>query len=172
MDFLVNQSYNAVSYAALLFLLGSGMSLIFGVMKIINVAHGAFYLVGGYIGYVIVRQTGNFYLALLVACLGVALLGMVIERLLLRGLEGQTLRQMLMTFGIADFDSGCAPADLQGVCLQSQASSLVFNEPQMRTLFLLPVPAFHDRGGSRRLYCLMGVTGKDSGRSDCEGSGG
>ena len=101
MDFFVIQTYNSISYAALLFLLGSGMSLIFGVMKIINVAHGAFYLVGGYIGYVLVRQTGNFYLALLVACLGVAFIGMVIERLLLRGLEGQTLRQMLMTFGIA-----------------------------------------------------------------------
>ena len=103
MDFLVNQSYNALSYAALLFLLGSGMTLIFGVMKIINIAHGAFYLVGGYIGYVIVRQTGNFYLALLVACVGVALLGMAVERVLLRGLEGQMLRQMLMTFGIAIF---------------------------------------------------------------------
>jgi len=72
-------------------------------MKIINIAHGAFYLVGGYIGYVIVRQTGNFYLALLVACVGVALLGMAVERVLLRGLEGQMLRQMLMTFGIAIF---------------------------------------------------------------------
>jgi len=103
MDFLVNQTYNALSYAALLFLLGSGMSLIFGVMKIINVAHGTFYLVGGYIGYVLVRQTGNFFLGLAVACFGVAFLGMIVERLLLRGLEGQTLRQMLMTFGIALF---------------------------------------------------------------------
>jgi branched-chain amino acid transport system permease protein len=101
MEFYVHQTYNAISYAALLFLLGSGMSLIFGVMKIINVAHGAFYLAGGYIGYVVNHQTGNFFLGIAAACLGVALLGMITERILLRGLEGQTLRQMLMTFGIA-----------------------------------------------------------------------
>jgi len=101
MEFYVHQTYNAISYAGLLFLLGSGMSLIFGVMKIINVAHGAFYLAGGYIGYVAVRWTGNFYVGIAAACVGVGILGMATERTLLRGLEGQTLRQMLMTFGIA-----------------------------------------------------------------------
>lgn len=103
MDFIVNQSFNSISYAALLFLLGGGMTLIFGVMKIVNIAQGSFYLIGGYVGYFVMRQVGNFYLALLVASVTVGILGMVLERFLIRGLEGQDLRQMLMTMGISVF---------------------------------------------------------------------
>lgn len=103
MEFWVSQIFNGISYAALLFLLGGGMTLMFGIMKIVNIAHGAFYLIGGYVGYVIVRHTGNFYLALFVGCLVVGFLGMVIERFFLRDLEGQEIRQMLMTMGILLF---------------------------------------------------------------------
>ena len=79
------------------------MTLIFGVMKIVNIAQGSFYLVGGYIGYIIVRYTGNFYLAVFGACVALAFIGMTLERYFLRGLEGDDLRQMLMTMGIALF---------------------------------------------------------------------
>ena len=103
MEFWVNQTFNGLSYAALLFLLGGGFTLIFGVMKIVNIAHGSFYLVGGYIGYTVVALTGNFYLAFLVACCVIACLGMVMERVFLRDVSGQDLRQMLITMGIALF---------------------------------------------------------------------
>jgi branched-chain amino acid transport system permease protein len=103
MEFFVNQTFNGVSYAALLFLFGGGMSLIFGVMRIVNIAHGIFYLIGAYVGYVVVRQTGNFYLGILAGCLAVALIGMLLERYLLREFQGQMLRQMLMTMGITLF---------------------------------------------------------------------
>jgi branched-chain amino acid transport system permease protein len=109
MEFWINQTFNGLSYAALLFLLGGGFTLIFGVMKIANIAHGSFYLVGGYIGYTVVSLTGNFYLAILVACVVVAVMGMVMERLFLHKLGGQDLRQMLITMGIALF--------LQDLCL-------------------------------------------------------
>jgi branched-chain amino acid transport system permease protein len=109
MEFWVNQTFNGISYAALLFLLGGGFTLIFGVMKITNIAHGSFYLVGGYIGYTVASASGNFYLAFVVACLAVSVLGMTMERLFLRGLAGQDLRQMLITMGIALF--------LQDLCL-------------------------------------------------------
>ena len=111
MEFWINQTFNGLSYAALLFLLGGGFTLIFGVMKIANIAHGSFYLVGGYIGYTVVSLTGNFYLALLVACVVVGVLGMVMERVFLRRLTGRylNLRQMLITMGIAFF--------LQDLCL-------------------------------------------------------
>lgn len=101
MDFWVNQTFNAISYAGLLFMLGGGMTLIFGVMKIVNIAHGTLFLVGGHIGYVVWRYTGNFYLGILVASLAVGFIGMILERFLLRELGGQLLRQMLMTMGIA-----------------------------------------------------------------------
>ena len=109
MEFWVNQTFNGLSYAALLFLLGGGFTLIFGVMKIVNIAHGSFYLVGGYIGYTVASLTGNFYLALLLACIVITLMGMVMERLFLHNLGGQDLRQMLITMGIALF--------LQDLCL-------------------------------------------------------
>jgi branched-chain amino acid transport system permease protein len=103
MEFWVNQAFNGISYAALLFLLGGGFTLIFGVMKIVNIAHGSFYLMGGYIGYTVVLLTGNFYLAFLVACCVIGGLGMGMERVFLRKLSGQDLRQMLITMGIALF---------------------------------------------------------------------
>jgi len=109
MEFWITQTFNGLSYAALLFLLGGGMTLIFGIMKIVNIAHGSFYLVGGYIGLTIVLKTGNFYLALVVAAVVVALLGLVMERIFLRNLAGKDLRQMLITTGIALF--------LQDLCL-------------------------------------------------------
>ena len=109
MEFWVNQAFNGISYAALLFLVGGGLTLIFGVMKVVNVAHGSFYLVGGYLGVVLMARTGNFYVALLGAALTVALGGIVLERVFLRAVEGDDLRQMLLTMGIALF--------FQEVCL-------------------------------------------------------
>ena len=103
MEFWVNQTFNGISYAALLFLLGGGLTLIFGVMKIVNIAHGSFYLVGGYLGVALFAATGNFYLALLGAALAVAAGGVLLERVFLRAVEGDDLRQMLLTMGIALF---------------------------------------------------------------------
>ncbi|HYB73832.1 MAG TPA: branched-chain amino acid ABC transporter permease [Candidatus Sulfotelmatobacter sp.] len=103
MQFWVNQSFNGISYAALLFLVGGGLTLIFGVMRVVNIAHGSFYLVGGYLGVVLSARTGNFYVALLGAAGVVALGGAALERVFLRAVEGDDLRQMLLTMGIALF---------------------------------------------------------------------
>jgi len=103
MEFFISQTFNALSYAGLLFLLGGGMTLIFGTMKIVNIAHGGFYLLGGYTGYIVAQYTGNFFLAIVGACATVGLIGMALERFLLRTLSGQLLRQMLMTMGITLF---------------------------------------------------------------------
>jgi branched-chain amino acid transport system permease protein len=103
MQFWVNQTFNGISYAALLFLVGGGLTLIFGVMRVVNIAHGSFYLVGGYLGVVLSARTGNFYVALLGAAGVVALGGAALERVFLRAVEGDDLRQMLLTMGIALF---------------------------------------------------------------------
>lgn len=103
MAFWVNQAFNGISYAALLFLVGGGLTLIFGVMKVVNVAHGSFYLMGGYLGLALVALTGNFYVALLGAVLLIALGGIGLELVLLRAVEGDDLRQMLLTMGVALF---------------------------------------------------------------------
>jgi branched-chain amino acid transport system permease protein len=105
MTFWVSQIFNGISYGALLFLLAGGLTLIFGAMNIINVAHGSFYLIGGYIGFEVIRLTGNFYIGILAAGIFVGILGLIIEPVFLRRMEGKEpgndLKQMLVTMGIA-----------------------------------------------------------------------
>jgi branched-chain amino acid transport system permease protein len=101
MEFWVTQTYNGISYGALLFLLASGLSLIFGVMRIVNLAHGSYFLLGGYVGLTTVWQTKSFLLALIAGAVAVALIGIGMERLFLRRLKQQVLAQVLMTMGFA-----------------------------------------------------------------------
>src|SRR6185503_14592100 len=100
-DFWVIQTFNGLSYGALLFLLASGLSLIFGVMRIVNLAHGSYFMLGGYVGLTVALRSRSFAAALLGGALAVALIGMGMERLFLRRLKGQTLGQVLMTVGFA-----------------------------------------------------------------------
>jgi branched-chain amino acid transport system permease protein len=101
MEFWVTQAFNGISYGALLFLLASGLSLIFGVMRIVNLAHGSYFLLGGYVGLTTVWQTKSFPLALVTGAVAVALVGVGMERLFLRRLKQQVLAQVLMTMGFA-----------------------------------------------------------------------
>jgi branched-chain amino acid transport system permease protein len=101
MEFWVTQTFNGISYGALLFLLASGLSLIFGVMRIVNLAHGSYFLLGGYVGLTTVWRTGSFPLALFSGAMAVALIGLMMERVFLRRLQKQELSQVLMTMGFA-----------------------------------------------------------------------
>jgi branched-chain amino acid transport system permease protein len=83
----------------LLFLLAAGLSLIYGLMKVLNLTHGSFYLLGGYIGLVVVHKTGSFVLAVLVASCAIAFVGVIMERFFLRRVHLQELPQALLTFG-------------------------------------------------------------------------
>ncbi|OLC09849.1 MAG: branched-chain amino acid ABC transporter permease, partial [Candidatus Rokubacteria bacterium 13_1_40CM_69_96] len=100
-EFWITQAFNGLSYGALLFLLASGLSLIFGVMRIVNLAHGSYFMLGGYVGLSVVWRTGSFAAALVAGALAIALIGVGMERLFLRRLPGQTLGQVLMTVGFA-----------------------------------------------------------------------
>ena len=95
----VIHTLNGVAFGMLLFLLAAGLSLIYGLMKILNLTHGSFYLVGGYIGLTVMQLTGSFVLALIVSVVAVALIGAVIERLFLRRFHLDELPQTLLTFG-------------------------------------------------------------------------
>ncbi len=99
MNFWLTQFFNGVSYGALIFLLAMGLSLVFGVMKVINITHGTYFLFGAYVGLSIVSKTGNFVLALLAGAVTIAILGILIERLFLRRLQGNDLGQVLITMG-------------------------------------------------------------------------
>ena len=100
-QFWVIQAFNGVSYGALLFLLASGLSLIFGVMRIVNLAHGSFFLLGGYVALTVIWTTGSWLLALPVAALVVAVVGLLMERVFLRPLGFDPLRQVLLSVGFA-----------------------------------------------------------------------
>ncbi|HJU15146.1 MAG TPA: branched-chain amino acid ABC transporter permease [Stellaceae bacterium] len=100
-----SQMMSGLTTAMFLFLIASGLSLVFGVMRVINFAHGSFYMVGAYLAWQVVHWLHpigpSFWLAALAAGLGVALLGGVIERLLLRHLYGvDELYQLLFTYAL------------------------------------------------------------------------
>jgi len=99
--FLAQQALNGLSFGALLFLLASGLTLVFGLMRIVNLAHGAFYMLGGYIGVVIATLTGNLLLAVLAAVVAVGITALVVEVGLLRFLRGQELPEVLLTVGVS-----------------------------------------------------------------------
>jgi branched-chain amino acid transport system permease protein len=100
-EFWITQSFNGLSYGALLFLLASGLSLIFGVMRVVNLAHGSYFMLGGYVGLSVAWRTGSYVLALIAGALVMAVVGIIMERVFLRRLPGQTLGQVLMTIGFA-----------------------------------------------------------------------
>jgi len=99
--FWLIQAFNGVSYGALLFLVGSGLSLIFGVMRIVNLSHGSYFLLGGYVALSVIWTTGSWLLAIPVAALAIGVLGLAMERVFLRPLGFDPLRQVLLTVGFA-----------------------------------------------------------------------
>ncbi len=101
MEFWVTQLFNGVSYGALLFLLAGGLTLIFGMMRIVNMTHGSHYLLGCYVAVTIMTYTGSYVLALLGAAAIIALLGIIEWDRFLKGLSGQELAQVLTTMGLA-----------------------------------------------------------------------
>ena len=100
--FFLNQSVNALSQAALLFFLGVGLTLIFGIMRIVNFAHGTLYMLGAFVGFSFVHVTGSYWVALVGAPLVVGILGTLFELGILRRLYGRDAHAFLMvTFGLA-----------------------------------------------------------------------
>ena len=100
-QFWLVQAFNGISYGALLFLVGSGLSLIFGVMRIVNLSHGSYFLLGGYVALSVINYTGSWALSLPVAALSIAVVGLLMERVFLRPLGFDPLRQVLLTVGFA-----------------------------------------------------------------------
>jgi branched-chain amino acid transport system permease protein len=101
MEFWVTQLFNGVSYGALLFLLAGGLTLIFGMMRIVNMTHGSHYLLGAYVAATLVSATGSYVVALVGGGLVLALLGIVEWEGFLKGMRGQELAQVLTTMGLA-----------------------------------------------------------------------
>ena len=101
MSLWLTLAVNSIALGGLLFLLSAGFSLIFGLMRIPNLMHGSFFMLGAYFGVTLLDTRMNFWLAALISGAAMAVIGALIERLLLRRLAGQELAQVLLTLGLS-----------------------------------------------------------------------
>ena len=92
---------NSLTLASLYFIVASGFTLVFGLMRNVNLAHGSLYLLGGYVGYVVAAKTGWWVLAIAAGFLAAAVAGLLMQVLILRHMQGQDLRQTLVTIGLS-----------------------------------------------------------------------
>ncbi len=92
---------NGLTLGSLYFIVASGFTLVFGLMRNVNLAHGSLYLLGGYIGYLVADRTGSWVLAFAAGFAAAALAGVLIQVLILRHMQGQDLRQTLVTIGLS-----------------------------------------------------------------------
>ncbi|MET1082136.1 MAG: branched-chain amino acid ABC transporter permease, partial [Burkholderiales bacterium] len=104
-SFLIGQVLSGLTAAMFLFIVASGLSVVFGVLRVLNFAHGSFYMLGAYLSWQVTQwlgaATGSFWLAVLGAALCVALIGGLVERFLLRRLYGrEDLYQLLLTYAL------------------------------------------------------------------------
>ena len=97
----VNALFNGITLGGLYFLVASGFTLIFGLMRNVNLAHGSLYLFGGYMGYEAAEWTGSWLLSYVVAFISCAVIGVAMQVLIFRRMEGQDLRQTLVTLGLS-----------------------------------------------------------------------
>ena len=97
----LNAVFNGVTLGGLYFLVASGFTLIFGLMRNVNLAHGSLYLFGGYVGYAISTATGSWLLSFILAFLLTALVGVLLQVIVFRRMEGQDLRQTMVTIGLS-----------------------------------------------------------------------
>ena len=102
MAILVEQVLNALALAGLLFLVSAGLSLVFGILRVVNFAHGVFYMLGAYLGFTAVAVSGSFWLSLVVVPPLVGVVGALLEASTLRFIYRRPpIYQLLLTFGLA-----------------------------------------------------------------------
>ncbi len=94
------QTLNGLTLAGVIFLVSSGFTLIFGIMRVTNLSHGAVYLLGGYIGYSVIAATHSFFYGLIAGALSMALFGLLLERTLITWLGRSEMSELLATLGL------------------------------------------------------------------------
>ena len=106
MDFLLvlEQTLNGFQFGVFLFLVSAGLTLVFGIMSLVNLAHGSLYMIGAFIGATVFQQTGSWYLAVLLTVPGTLIVGVALEVISLRTFYSRDhLDQVLATFGLILF---------------------------------------------------------------------
>lgn len=155
--FFLSALLNGITLGGLYFVVASGFTLIFGLMRNVNLAHGSLYLFGGYLGYEVATATGSWILTLIIVFIVVAILGIVLQFTIFRWMEGQDLRQTLVTIALSliladlmlwrwggDFYQVPTPAWLAGpievplvTAVRSSGEYVYLNYPLVRLVILL-----------------------------------
>lgn len=147
MDQILLIALNGLTLAGVYFLVASGLTLIFGLMRVITMAHGTAYLLGGYIGYVIARDTGNWFLGLIGSAIAIGILGLIIHQVLIQRFQDDDMRVALITLGVSLIGTDLMLAVFGGTATQvpvppdlqiaSVSLPLIGNYPVLRLLVLL-----------------------------------
>ena len=127
----VNTLLNGLTLGGLYFLVASGFTLIFGLMRNVNLAHGSMYLLGAYIGYEVADTTGSWFLGLAIAFVVVALSGMLMQTLVFRRMEGDDIRQTLVTIAISIIVADLMLAIWTGATYQFTPPDWLFGAAQL-----------------------------------------
>jgi len=98
---VLEQALNGLQYGVMLFLMAAGLTLVFGIMNLVNLAHGSLYLLGAYVGYVVGDKTGSWLVAVAAGFASAALFGLVLQVAVFRFMHGEDLRQTLVTIGLS-----------------------------------------------------------------------
>ena len=166
----LNALFNGITLGGLYFLVASGFTLVFGLMRNVNLAHGSLYLLGGYVGYFFAEWTGYWLLAFPAAFIAVGLIGILLQVFVFRRMEGQDLRQTLVTIGIsivfADLMLWAFGGDFYNIAAPSWLSG------PMETFFATGVKRSHGRThlpevSARADRHFRGVRGCRSGHVGC-----
>ena len=136
-SFALAQCLSALSQAAILFFIACGLTLIFGIMRVVNFAHGVIFMLGAYVGYSASALTGSFVAALVAAPIAVGVVGIAFERVFLRHIYGRREggADLLLTFGLA-----VVLSELIRLAWGAQPLSIATPEPLLGAVFLLEQP--------------------------------
>jgi branched-chain amino acid transport system permease protein len=136
-SFALAQCLSALSQAAILFFIASGLTLIFGIMRVVNFAHGVIFMLGAYVGYSAAALTGSFLIALIIAPLAVGIVGIAFERIFLRHIYGRREggADLLLTFGLA-----VVLSELIRIAWGAQPLSIATPDALLGAVFLLDQP--------------------------------
>ena len=121
----VNTLLNGLTLAGLYFLVASGFTLVFGLMRNVNLAHGSMYLLGAYVGYEVIALTGSWFIGLAAAFIAIALSGILLQALVFRRMEGEDLRQSLVTIGVSIVAADLMLAIWSGATYQFETPELL-----------------------------------------------
>lgn len=122
---------NGLTLAALYFLVASGFTLVFGLMRNVNLAHGSMYLLGGYIGYEAAERSGNWFVGVVAAFAALAVIGAAMQYLVFRRMQGDDLRQTLVTIGISIVAADLMLAIWSGTTYQFQPPEAMFGATEL-----------------------------------------